>query len=313
MSHSGCSNHMSVFLVMSLLILVALGGMTVLSGAIPVEVKVSGEDVSLTCRIQANKDLLLSISYVSWYRQEPDGGTNYLTAFSTYYLHYNRYSGALNLQEGIISLNISDVRRADSGMYFCIARAALNFFPGTSSKLIVTDPAVKPRVQIMSPHWEDKAPDEEDHLLLICLVTDALPLKAKLMWTVSGQELHISTLDGHEGIIAANGGYTFVSHCKIDAIQYTKDIRCSLLDSTGALIAETVYRHNQNPECLQQMVLYGLPGVFLLSLLIVVVTCIYRRRKKRARGTTTTVCYKQESARPRKCLENSTEYASLHI
>ncbi|XP_039628448.1 uncharacterized protein LOC120541132 [Polypterus senegalus] len=303
----------SAFSAVLFLILMAQGTVSRLSGFRLAEVRANGENVSLTCEVLVPENITQSFSPISWYRQEPDRSIHYVADFGSVPIPYGRYSSRANPKDGIFNLTISNLQRVDSGIYFCIRRSALNLFPGSNSRLIVTDPAVKPSAQIMTPFWEAEATVKQDHIPLICLVTDALSVKGRLVWTVSGQEVFNISLDVQKWIMGENGGYTYVSQLSVTTNPLMKDIKCALLDTNGDVIAEATLQNKQNTDCLHQTVLYGLPAVFFVSMTAVILTCIYKKWKKRARETTKSDCRQEKGTRLRRTPEDVTEYASINV
>ncbi|XP_051778546.1 uncharacterized protein LOC127526644 [Erpetoichthys calabaricus] len=294
----------SAFSTMLFLILMAQGTVTRLSGSMLAEVRASGENVSLTCTVQVPENITHSFSPISWYRREPDRSIHYVAHFGSVPIPYVRYSSRVNPKDGIFNFTISNLQRVDTGIYFCIRRSAFNLFPGSNSRLIVTDPAVKPSAQIMTPSWDVEATVEQDLIPLICLVTDALSVKVRLVWTASGQEVFNISLDGQKWIMGVNGSYTYVSQLSVTTNTLMKVIKCALLDTNGDVIAEATLKNKQNTDCLHQMILYGLPAVFFVSMMAVILTCIYKKWKKRVCETTKSVCREQKGTQLRRTLED---------
>ncbi|KAK6467178.1 hypothetical protein HHUSO_G35574 [Huso huso] len=97
----------------------------------------TGGNITLKCRVDTSK-INAYLYAVTWYRQEPDGRIQIITYLSTGYLKNGRYSGTLDNKNGQYNLTIVDLHRNDSAVYFCIARSALVFAPGYSTKLVVS-------------------------------------------------------------------------------------------------------------------------------------------------------------------------------
>ncbi|MGH0170365.1 UNVERIFIED_CONTAM: hypothetical protein FKN15_077066 [Acipenser sinensis] len=96
-----------------------------------------GGNITLKCGVDTSK-INAYLYAVTWYRQEPDGRIRIVTSLSTGYLKKGRYSGTLDNKNGQYNLTIADFHRNDSAMYFWIARGALVFAPGYSTKLVVS-------------------------------------------------------------------------------------------------------------------------------------------------------------------------------
>ncbi|KAK1149783.1 hypothetical protein AOXY_G34621 [Acipenser oxyrinchus oxyrinchus] len=110
----------------------------VIDAVTPLRTAEPGGNITLKCRVDPSKVSTYSFAEVTWYRQEPDGRIRIVTYLSSLYLKDGRYSGTLNNKNGQYHLTIAGLHRNDSAVYFCIARAALLFVPGSSTKLVVS-------------------------------------------------------------------------------------------------------------------------------------------------------------------------------
>ncbi|XP_058863794.1 uncharacterized protein LOC117965163 [Acipenser ruthenus] len=124
-----------------LLVLVAQYGLTepVVDSVPSLHTAEPGGNITLKCGADPNKINQYAHARVTWYRQEPDGRIQIVTTLSTGYLKEGRYSGTVDNKNGQYNLTIAGLHRTDSAVYFCIARAALLFAPGSSTKLVVSD------------------------------------------------------------------------------------------------------------------------------------------------------------------------------
>ncbi|XP_066577147.1 uncharacterized protein LOC136767267 isoform X2 [Amia ocellicauda] len=122
-----------------------------------------GENTTLSCLLDSVPS---SFSHVSWYRQDAGGRVELLAYFSTYALAYGRYSATLSPDNRNMTLTMSNLSLSDSGHYFCVVRAALQFYPGSASALVVTDPQRAPRLELFSVQEEE----EESRMVLLCEV-----------------------------------------------------------------------------------------------------------------------------------------------
>ncbi|MGH0183009.1 UNVERIFIED_CONTAM: hypothetical protein FKN15_010920 [Acipenser sinensis] len=117
-----------------------------------------GGNITLKCGANPSKINQYARARVSWYRKEPDGRIRIVTYLSTGYLKDGRYSGTLDNKNGQYHLTIAYLQRNDSAVYFCIARAALLFVPGSITKLVVSESTSPPGPSKRPAEGGKKAP-----------------------------------------------------------------------------------------------------------------------------------------------------------
>ncbi|XP_058861979.1 uncharacterized protein LOC131703131 [Acipenser ruthenus] len=160
-----------------------------------------GGNITLKCGVDPSK-INAYLYAVTWYRQEPNGRIQIVTSLSSLYLKDGRYSGSLDNENGQYNLTIADLHRNDSAVYFCIARAAaLQFAPGSSTKLIVSG----------DTDWTEPVP-------VLCLVRDTSPGRHRVLWTIGAEAAAPGSAE--EGEIEPDGSYSVRSYVTISAEQW---------------------------------------------------------------------------------------------
>ncbi|MGH0131246.1 UNVERIFIED_CONTAM: hypothetical protein FKN15_055172 [Acipenser sinensis] len=178
-----------------------------------------GGNITLKCGVDPSKINQYAHARVSWYRQEPDGRIQIVTYLSTGYLNDGRYSGGIDNKNGQYNLTITGLRRNDSAVYFCIARAAaLQFVPGSSTKLVVSDPLTIPSVELYSPGLFEGDSDWTEPVPVLCLVRDTSPGRHRVLWTIGAETA--APVSAGEGEIEPDGSYSVRSFVTISADQW---------------------------------------------------------------------------------------------
>ncbi|XP_058863558.1 uncharacterized protein LOC117970225 [Acipenser ruthenus] len=297
-----------------LLVLVAHYGLTEpLDDAVtPLRTAEPGGNITLKCRVDPSKVSTYSFAEVTWYRQEPDGRIRIVTYLNTLYLKEGRYSGTLDNKNGQYNLTIAGLRRNDSAVYFCIARAALLFIPGSSSKLVVSDPLTVPSVELYSPGLFEGDTDWTEPVPVLCLVRDTSPGRHRVLWTIGAEAAAPGSAE--EGEIEPDGSYSVRSYVTISADQWNSGaVKCEVYNNITN-VTENVSASLRRQDCVP-VLFYGLPPVLLLILVVVCVACVYRRlhKTKTDHKSSDAPCRPQRRARHRTVQDYSTEYASLNL
>ncbi|MGH0157946.1 UNVERIFIED_CONTAM: hypothetical protein FKN15_034411 [Acipenser sinensis] len=185
-----------------------------------------GGNITLKCGVDPSKINQLSHARVSWYRQEPNGRIQVVTYLSTGYLKNGRYSGGIDSKNGQYNLTITGLRRNDSAVYFCIARAAaLQFVPGSSTKLVVSDPLTVPSVELYSLGLFEGNTDWTEPVPVLCLVRDTSPGRHRVLWTIGAEAASPGSAEERE--IEPDGSYSVRSYVTISADQWNSGaIKC---------------------------------------------------------------------------------------
>ncbi|XP_058863668.1 uncharacterized protein LOC131705291 [Acipenser ruthenus] len=210
-----------------LLVLVARYGLTepVIDSVPSLHTAEPGGNITLTCGVDPNKINAYLFVEVTWYRQEPDGRIQMVTSLSTGYLKEGRYSGGIDSKNGQYNLTIADLHRNDSAVYFCIVRAALVFAPGSSTKLVVSDPLTVPGVELYSPGLFEGDSDWTEPVPVLCLVRDTSPGRHRVNWTIGAETPAPGSAE--EGEIEPDGSYSVHSYVTIRADQWNSGaIKC---------------------------------------------------------------------------------------
>ncbi|XP_058863667.1 uncharacterized protein LOC131705290 [Acipenser ruthenus] len=296
-----------------LLVLVAHYGLAepVTDSVPPLHTAEPGGNITLKCGVDPSKINQYVTVWVNWYRQEPDGRIQIVTSLITGYLKEGRYSGTLDSKNGQYNLTIADLQRTDSAVYFCIAEAALEFAPGSSTKLVVSDPLTVPSVELYSPGLSEGDSDWTEPVPVLCLVRDTSPGRHRVLWTI-GAEAAAPGSAG-EGEIEPDGSYSVRSYVTISADQWNSGaIKCEAYNVKN--VTEKVSASLRSQDCVP-VLFYGLPAVLLLILVVVCVACVYRRlhKTKTDHKSSDTPCRPQRPARHRTVQDYSTEYASLNL
>ncbi|MGH0137250.1 UNVERIFIED_CONTAM: hypothetical protein FKN15_063080 [Acipenser sinensis] len=167
---------------------------------------------------------------VTWYRQEPDGRIQIVTSLSTGYLKEGRYSATLDNKNGQYNLTIADLHRTDSAVYFCIVRAALVFAPGSSTKLVVSDPLTVPSVELYSPGLLEGDTDWTEPVPVMCLARDTSPGRHRVLWTIGAEAPAPGSAE--EGEIEPDGSYSVRSYVTISADQWNSGaVKCEVYNN----------------------------------------------------------------------------------
>ncbi|MGH0137246.1 UNVERIFIED_CONTAM: hypothetical protein FKN15_063076 [Acipenser sinensis] len=187
-----------------------------------------GVNITLKCGVDPSKINQYAHARVSWYRQEPDGRIQIVTYLSTGYLKNGRYSGGIDNKNGQYNLTITGLRRNDSAVYFCIARAAaLQFVPGSSTKLVVSDPLTVPSVELYSPGLLEGDTDWTEPVPVMCLARDTSPGRHRVLWTIGAEAPAPGSAE--EGEIEPDGSYTVRSYVTISANQWNSGaVKCEV-------------------------------------------------------------------------------------
>ncbi|MGH0177679.1 UNVERIFIED_CONTAM: hypothetical protein FKN15_005212 [Acipenser sinensis] len=193
-----------------------------------------GGNITLKCGVDPNKIKQYARARVSWYRQEPDGRIQIVTSLSSGYLKDGRYSGGIDNKNGQYNLTIAGLHRNDSAVYFCIARtAALQFVPGSSTKLVVSDPLTVPSVELYSPGLFEGNTDWTEPVPVLCLVRDTSPGRHRVLWTIGAEAAVPGSAE--EGEIEPDGSYSVLSYVTISADQWNSGaIKCEVYNTEYA-------------------------------------------------------------------------------
>ncbi|KAK1151493.1 immunoglobulin delta heavy chain-like [Acipenser oxyrinchus oxyrinchus] len=241
-----------------------------------------GGNITLKCGVDPSKINQYAHARVSWYRQEPDGRIQIVTSLSTGYLKDGRYSGGIDNKNGQYNLTIAGLRRNDSAVYFCIARAAaLQFAPGSSTKLVVSDPLTVPSVELYSPGLFEGDSDWTEPVPVLCLVRDTSPGRHRVNWTIGAE----AALPGsaEEGEIEPDGSYSVRSYVTISADQWNSGaVKCEAYNVKN--VTEKVSASLRRQErCLVQYAVFS--GVSLLALSAALCGCALWTRRRFKPGT----------------------------
>ncbi|KAK6458495.1 hypothetical protein HHUSO_G37001, partial [Huso huso] len=278
----------------------------------PLHTAEPGGNITLKCGVDPSKINQYVTAWVTWYRQEPDGRIQIVTSLSTGYLKEGRYSGTLDNKNGQYNLTIADLHRNDSAVYFCIARAALLFAPGSSTKLVVSDPLTVPSVELYSPGLFEGDSDWTEPVPVLCLVRDTSPGRHRVLWTIGAEAAAPGSAE--EGEIEPDGSYSVRSYVTISADQWHSGaVKCEVYNNITN-VTEKVSASLRRQDCVP-VLFYGLPAVLLLILVVVSVACVYRRlhKTKTDHKSSDAPCRPQRPARHRTVQDYSTEYASLNF
>ncbi|KAK6471465.1 hypothetical protein HHUSO_G29890 [Huso huso] len=296
-----------------LLVLVAHYGLAepVTDSVPPLHTAEPGGNITLKCGVDPSKINQYVTAWVTWYRQEPDGRIQIVTSLSTGYLKEGRYSGTLDNKNGQYNLTIADLHRKDSAVYFCIAGAALLFAPGSSTKLVVSDPLTVPSVELYSPGLSEGDTDWTEPVPVLCLVRDTSPGRHRVLWTIGAEAPAPGSAE--EGEIEPDGSYSVRSYVTISVDQWNGGaITCEGYNVKN--VTEKVSASLRRQDCVP-VLFYGLPAVLLLILVVVSVACVYRRlhKTKTDHKSSDAPCRPQRPDRHRTVQDYSTEYASLNL
>ncbi|KAK1149780.1 hypothetical protein AOXY_G34614 [Acipenser oxyrinchus oxyrinchus] len=296
-----------------LLVLVAHYGLTepVIDAVTPLRTAEPGGNITMKCGVDPRKVSTYSFAEVTWYRQEPDGRIRIVTYLNTLYLKAGRYSGTLD-KNGQYHLTIADLHRNDSAVYFCIARAALLFVPGSSTKLVVSDSLTVPSVELYSPGLFEGDSDWTEPVPVLCLVRDTSPGRHRVLWTIGAEAPAPGSAE--EGEIEPDGSYSVRSYVTINADQWNSGaVKCEVYNNITNVTEKASSSHRRQ-DCVP-VLFYGLPAVLLLILVVVSVSCVYRRfhKTKTDHKSSDAPCRPQRPARHRTVQDYSTEYASLNL
>ncbi|KAK6467176.1 hypothetical protein HHUSO_G35572 [Huso huso] len=189
-----------------------------------------GGNITLKCGVDDTSKINAYLYAVTWYRQEPDGRIQIVTYLSTGYLKNGRYSGTLDNKNGQYNLTIADLHRNDSAVYFCIARAALVFAPGSSTKLVVSDPLTVSSVELYSPGLFEGDSDWTEPVPVLCLVRDTSPGRHRVLWTIGAEAAAPGSAE--EGEIEPDGSYSVRSYVTISADQWNSGaVKCEVYNN----------------------------------------------------------------------------------
>ncbi|KAK6467030.1 hypothetical protein HHUSO_G35392 [Huso huso] len=230
---------------------------------------------------------LVESSLISWYRARPGGVLEPVTQFIRHVLTTGRYTGEIHNENGSFSLTIGNVQRSDSGLYFCIVRASRTFTPGSSSRLVVTDPEIIPSIQFFSPGSDERKSGWTESVPAVCLVRDASPLWGRVLWTIPGVSAEPES-GRDEGLIGPNGAYTVTSHVTISAEQWESGgVECRVLNNaTGEIFTarKTNTNTHKDADCFPYLVwrYVLIPGV-LVTMWIHFAVVHWKDKKQRGR------------------------------
>ncbi|KAK6466975.1 immunoglobulin delta heavy chain-like [Huso huso] len=241
-----------------------------------------GGNITLKCGVDPSKINQNAHARVTWYRQEPDGRIQIVTYLSTGYLNDGRYSGGIDNKNGQYNLTIAGLHRNDSAVYFCIARAAaLQFVPGSSTKLVVSDPLTVPRVELYSPGMFEGDTDWTEPVPVLCLVRDTSPGRHRVLWIIRAEAAAPGSAE--EGEIEPDGSYSVLSYVTISADQWNSGaITCEAYNVKN--VTKKVSRHSAGQErCLVQYAVFS--GVSLLALSAALCGCALWTRRRFKPGT----------------------------
>ncbi|MGH0190226.1 UNVERIFIED_CONTAM: hypothetical protein FKN15_043221 [Acipenser sinensis] len=206
-----------------------------------------GGNITLKCGVDTSK-INAYLYAVTWYRQEPDGRIQIVTSLSTGYLKEGRYSGGIDNKNGQYNLTIAGLHRNDSAVYFCIARtAALQFVPGSSTKLVVSDPLTVPSVELYSPGLFEDDSDWSEPAPVLCLVRDTSPGRHRVLWTIDAEAAETGSAE--EGEIEPDGSYTVRSYVTISADQWNSSaVKCEVYNNFTNVTEKVSTSHRSQGE-----------------------------------------------------------------
>ncbi|EMP41342.1 Tyrosine-protein phosphatase non-receptor type substrate 1 [Chelonia mydas] len=120
---------------------------------------------------------------VVWYKEQQSGSLQWIYQSSQFATPNGKYSSKVDVTANKFSLNINNVQRNDSGVYYCgLSVASVYVQPnfGNGTRLIVTD-ASEPRLSILVP----SAPEDAELppiIPLLCLLSDFTPPWSEVLW-----------------------------------------------------------------------------------------------------------------------------------
>ncbi|XP_078390128.1 immunoglobulin gamma-1 heavy chain-like [Cetorhinus maximus] len=238
---------------------------------------VQGVSVGSTFKVHCHKGWFAT-GVVHWYKQRPGKRLELVYIARKPFPPEGRFSGEVNDESTIYSLVIEDVRRNDSGVYYCAAKKSTGTSSifGNGSKLFIVGP---PKIFLLSPPLDDILPMETIPLLCFVnsLAVDTLPLR----WNISAR-----ITDGwtDSGTIGLDGTYSISSHIRVPAETCNNGAVCTCsvqINSTENLISESVSYQRDPPydDCLLLLSGCSFLMILLLMISIVAVGCSYRNRR----------------------------------
>ncbi|XP_037738505.1 immunoglobulin gamma-1 heavy chain-like [Chelonia mydas] len=222
---------------------------------------------------------------VVWYKEQQSGSLQWIYQSSQFATPNGKYSSKVDVTANKFSLNINNVQRNDSGVYYCGLSASVYVQPnfGNGTRLIVTD-ASEPRLSILVP----SAPEDAELppiIPLLCLLSDFTPPWSEVLWD-TGEEASDSQMDA--GAIDGNGVFSVWSLTTIPSETWNQETICTCTakeSSTGRSISATVSKETERQDtgdC--RIVFYAeLPCIFIL-LLIQLLILLWRKCPIRGRA-----------------------------
>ncbi|XP_043935234.1 immunoglobulin kappa light chain-like [Protopterus annectens] len=158
-----------------------------------------GESVNLTCRILTPSVACFDLV---WYMQQHTEAPQRIDA-------EKRTIASEKIDNKNCTLKLDNLKKSDSGKYYCSMCRDSTCFTGKGTKLIVSDRTVKKPTIIISVPPQDNTPAVA--VTLVCLVYD-LPPHTLISWNVSGKEMAGKM---SSGMITIDGDYIVMSELKI--------------------------------------------------------------------------------------------------
>ncbi|KAM9114608.1 M1-specific T cell receptor beta chain-like isoform 2-T2 [Pangshura tecta] len=222
---------------------------------------------------------------VVWYKEQQSGSLQWIYQSSRYATSNGKYSSKVDLTANNFSLNISNVQKNDSGIYYCGFSASLYAQPnfGTGTRLIVTD-ASEPSLSILVP----SAPEDAELprvIPLLCLLSGFTPPWSAVLWGL-GEEASEGLTDA--GAIDGNGVFSVWSLTTIPPETWNQETICTCTakeSSTGRSISATISKETERRDAGDCRIVFyaGLSCIFLL-LLIQLLILLWRKCPGRGRA-----------------------------
>ncbi|KAG6929292.1 hypothetical protein G0U57_006038, partial [Chelydra serpentina] len=222
---------------------------------------------------------------IVWYKEQQSGRLQWIYQSSRFATSRGKYSSKVDITANKFSLNISNVQRNDSGVYYCGLSASVYVQPnvGNRTRLIVTD-AAEPSLSILVPSTLEDA-EHPPVIPLLCLLSDFTPPWSAVLWD-TGEQVSEGQMDA--GAIDGNGVFSVWSLTTIPSETWNQETTCTCTakeSSMGRSISATVSTETERRDAGHcGIVLYtGLPCIFIL-LLIQLLILLWRKCPIRGRA-----------------------------
>ncbi|XP_043357729.1 T cell receptor alpha chain MC.7.G5-like isoform X2 [Dermochelys coriacea] len=222
---------------------------------------------------------------VVWYKEQQSGSLQWIYQSSRFATSNGKYSSKVDITANKFSLNIINVQRNDSGVYYCGLSASVYVQPnfGNGTRLIVTD-ASKPSLSILVPSNPEDA-ELPPVIPLLCLVSDFTSLWSVDLWGM-GEEVSHGLMDA--GAIDGNGVFSVWSLMIIPSQMWNQETICNCTAKesiTGRSISATVSKETEKRDAGDCWIVFyaGLPCIFIL-LLIQLLILLWRKCSIRGRA-----------------------------